>query len=58
MISPGAIVTVRKHCAALWVVRRPASGGRWYLTGTMVDGRGRTAYRGHIAGAGDVTAKE
>ena len=37
------------------IVRRPASGGRWYLTGKMVDGRGRAAYRGHIAGAGDIT---
>jgi hypothetical protein len=56
MISPGAIVTVRQYGAALWVVLRPASDGRaWHLRGKLVDYRGRSAFRGHIAGAGDIT---
>jgi hypothetical protein len=55
MISPGALVTVTQFGTQLWVVRRPASGGRWYLTGKQVDDKGGAAYRGHIAGAGDIT---
>lgn len=47
MISPGAIVTVKQFGTALWVVKRPASGGRWYLSGKVTDKRGRVSYRGH-----------
>ena len=55
MISAGALVTVRGHGAILWVVKGPAAGGRWYLSAKQTDGRGRSAYRGHVAGAGDIS---
>jgi signal peptidase I len=54
MISPGALVTIKQFGAALWVVRRPASNGSWYCTGKLRDAIGRAAWRGQIAGAGDI----
>ena len=55
MISPGATVVCNRTGAVLWVVKAPAPDGRWYLTGKQVVGSGRATYRGHVAGARDIT---
>ena len=51
----GSLVTSRFHGPILWVVKSAAEGGRWNLVAKQVDGRGRSAYKGHVAGGGDLT---
>ena len=55
MISPGALVPVKQTGAALYRVKAPATGGRWFLAGKRVDERGRFDIFGRVAGAGDLT---
>ena len=54
MISPGGLVTCRQTGAQLWVVKAPATGGRWSLARKQVGKRGQPANQGRIAGAGDL----